>query len=136
MSNPDNQKGGQHPRRVLLVEDNTATRTTLERLLQMSGFEVKGVGDADTAIAELDRGGFDVLLTDLDLDGIDGCEVVAHAKSLSSIPITAVLTGAAHQETVGMLGRKGVDTVFRKPLEIDALIDWLEEAIKRRATGA
>ena len=68
--------------RVLLVEDDAAVRSVVERTLVKSGYEVVSVATAEEAlrIAE-SEGPFELLLTDVILPGMNGCQLAARLKT-------------------------------------------------------
>jgi len=74
---------GRHSGRVLLVEDNERLRTSTEEILSELGFEVTVAADGSEAIAELDEAveGFDLLLTDVVMPGLNGVDVAREAMA-------------------------------------------------------
>jgi CheY-like chemotaxis protein len=67
------------PLRVLVVEDDELIRFTMAEMLAMLGHEVAEAGDAVEALAELDRGSFDVLVSDVTLPGMSGLDLAREA---------------------------------------------------------
>ena len=72
------------PARILCVEDEAVLKRTLLRLLTLLGHEVVGVDTAEDALAALEQGEFDVVITDLRLPGLSG--EALYAKISSSYP--------------------------------------------------
>ena len=62
--------------RILVVEDEATLRTNLQRYLEKLGHVVTNVGDGEEALARLGASEFDVVLTDLQLPGVDGLAVL------------------------------------------------------------
>lgn len=60
---------------VLVVDDEAVARTMLGRVLRKNGWEVELASDAHQAIKAMARRPFDVVLTDLVMDGMDGIQV-------------------------------------------------------------
>jgi CheY-like chemotaxis protein len=61
--------------RILLVEDHTASRTTLAILLETSGYDVDTAANGREAIELLARSGYDVVVSDIQMPTMDGIEL-------------------------------------------------------------
>jgi CheY-like chemotaxis protein len=68
-------------RRVLVVEDNPNARSWLEDALKLLGFSVQAVGDGETALAAVARGGIDLVMLDINLPGLGGMAVAARLRA-------------------------------------------------------
>src|SRR5262250_2058046 len=68
--------------RILIVEDNAATRLAMSRLMRDAGAEVVTARDGEEALGFLLTQRFDVLLTDLRMPVMDGFELVQHCMKL------------------------------------------------------
>ena len=66
-------------RKILLAEDDDALRRFLCKALERAGYEVRACEDGEAAVAALDDGPYDLLLTDIVMPGIDGIEVAREA---------------------------------------------------------
>lgn len=122
--------------RVLLVDDEPLVRNGLSRLLE-GDFEVSVAAEGAEAFAMLDTesGGFDVVLCDLAMPGVDGPELyerVARNKP-ELLRRFVFMTGGAFTERTRRFVRDVDATVLRKPLARDELETALEKAAKLRA---
>src|SRR5262245_65673770 len=68
--------------RILIVEDNAATRLAMSRLMREAGAEVVTARDGEEGLGYLLTQRFDVLLTDLRMPVMDGFELLAHCQKL------------------------------------------------------
>ena len=66
--------------RILLVEDHTASRTTLAILLETSGYEVDTAANGREAVELLARQGYDVVVSDIQMPAMDGIELYRHIQ--------------------------------------------------------
>lgn len=79
--------------RILLVEDKVASRLTLKTLLQAGGYAVEEAASAAEAVAKLDFGEYQLVLSDLDLESRDaGIKVLTYARQKHYRPATAMVT--------------------------------------------
>ncbi|HET9223444.1 MAG TPA: response regulator transcription factor [Roseiflexaceae bacterium] len=85
--------------RILLVDDEASIRLTLGALLERTGYEVTAADGGEQAVQLLEHQGFDLLLTDLKMPGMDGMQVVAAARQRQPDVAVIVLTGHGSLET-------------------------------------
>jgi CheY-like chemotaxis protein len=123
------------PARVLLVDDLSYVRDALAELLRGAGYEVVAVGSGPAALAELERQGADLLLTDLYMPEMTGWDLVraVRARGVTStrgLPLcvglySAVLSGFSREQ----LTRAQVDFAVTKLSDPDAILDAVERAL-------
>lgn len=75
--------------RILLADDDPALRDMVQRALQSDGHSVVAVEDGQEALEKLSRDSFDLLVSDLDMPGLDGMGLAAHVSA--RIPALKVL---------------------------------------------
>jgi len=83
------------PFRILVVDDEVVARTNLEYVLRKEGYEVAAAENGAEALEKLDVGEFDLLLTDLKMDKVDGIELLKRAKKIVPSIETVIFTGYA-----------------------------------------
>jgi signal transduction histidine kinase/ActR/RegA family two-component response regulator len=109
------------PKAVLLVDDDVAVRTVLGEQLREMGFAVDEVGDGGSAIDRLKaNGGYDVLLTDFAMPGMNGLETIRSAVSQRPSIRALLMTGYADEGAVA--DARGSVPVIRKPIDLDELM--------------
>ena len=115
---------------ILLVDDHSAGRVALARMLTAHGFAVTDVEDGASALASLEASPPpDYVLTDLRLPDHDGREIIAAARRLSPAPRIALMTGWDVEPDE--CDRLGIDWVFLKPLDVGQLVANLREKSPR-----
>jgi CheY-like chemotaxis protein len=84
--------------RVLLVDDDDATRLTLKVVLEASGYYVSAARSAAEAVAKIDEQQYDLVLCDLHLKSKKelGTSILAHARSKCYEPATALISSEQH----------------------------------------
>jgi len=117
--------------RVLLVDDERAIRTALQRVLAGAGFEVVAAASGEQALVVLSGAPpFDVVLTDLEMPTMRGSELVLAIRKVDpEIPIV-VLTGHCSAQQIESLLGSGASNCVGKPISGDQLVKALHEAMR------
>lgn len=127
--------------RVLVVEDDADTagfiRTVLER---RGGMEVVLAGDAMSALAEVARQAPDVILTDIQMPGMSGLELVGELRARAPGVPVAVMTAFASVEYAVEALRRDADEFLVKPVAAATLLEKMaalaaEGQARRDAAG-
>ncbi|TFV70968.1 response regulator [Bradyrhizobium frederickii] len=118
--------------RVLSVEDNPFGRVVLNTILTELGHHAEFIGRGEDAVGRLAQGGFDAVLMDMVLPGIDGVEAIRRIRTmdapLAQIPIIGV-SGRGEDEAASR--EAGADAFLVKPVSPRALATALLEATRR-----
>ncbi len=122
--------------RVLVVDDEQIARLTLQRILQVGGFDVVTVGSGEEAIKELDNQHFDVMLLDLNMPGMSGLEVLATPMASKPELKVIVLTAFGSMDTAIQALRFHVHDYLVKPVSKEQVLDSIKDAIESRAQQA
>ena len=122
--------------RLLIVEDEAPIREGLVTLFEAQGFDVRSVGDGLAAIEVADGGGFDAVLLDIMLPGMDGLSVLQHLRSRSDSVAVLLLTakGAEHDVVRGL--EAGADDYVTKPFGIHELVARVRGLLRRAKAAA
>lgn len=118
--------------RILVVDSDAATASTLGAVLRHDGWDVQVGPDTTVALAALGEGPFDVLLIDLDAHDPQGQAVVERAQQTIPATTVVVLTGYATLESALQALRRGVYDYLVKPVDVDELRITLARAMERR----
>lgn len=108
------------PLRILLVEDDADTRVATAELMEVLGYQVVAVGNAEAALTAADHQVFDVLFTDLGLPGMQGDVLAHHLRERHAqlhIIFASGYGGDAPGQTRDTLGAR----VLPKPYRLDEL---------------
>ena len=110
--------------RVLVVEDDALTHTTLAMVLEQSGHPVEAVGTVAAALRRLPHAQCVVL--DLNLPDGNGIEVLRAARDLKLPARIAVHTGVADASLLHDVRALRPDALFVKPFDPANLLAWLD----------
>ena len=114
-------------RRILIVEDNASMRRTLTIFLEQAGFDVVAVAEFQRAL-ELIRGElFDTLVTDLDLPGGTGFDLVHTAKALHPAMRSVLMTGYSCSAIRQQARDLALHGYLEKPFDPSDLVARLKE---------
>jgi signal transduction histidine kinase len=104
--------------RLLIVDDEVNVVQILEDLFDEHPYDVDSVNTGEDAIARLEQGSYDLLLTDINLPGIDGLGVVEKAKEVDPEIVVILITGYASTHTAIKALRKGAHDYITKPFDL------------------
>ena len=119
--------------KLMLIEDDTAMRTTLERAFKRLGWLVQSCGDGESALTLWQRLSLDLVLLDLSLPGDDGLEILAQARKLGLHTPVIILTarGTVGDRILGL--NTGADDYLPKPFDLDELEARIRALVRARS---
>jgi DNA-binding NtrC family response regulator len=123
-------------KRLLFVDDEPSIRLTLPPVLEDHGFVVTTAESVSDAIARMDYGRFDVLLSDLNIgqEG-DGFQVVRAMRKRNPHCVNIILTGYPAFESAVLAIRHQVDDYVVKPADIDTLIQTINQSLFKQTAN-
>ena len=123
-------------RRILIVDDDRALRHVLAELLKTAGHTVDQTADGRDALNRVDSDLYDIVLLDVGLPGVNGLDVLAHARAAASPPIVIVMTADDTPETLLGAVRRQAYRYLRKPFAPSAIVEVVDDAIAQEAAAA
>lgn len=118
--------------RLLVVDDEESLRITTAAILEKEGYLVDTASSGDEAIALLEQKDYDLVLTDLHMEGGDGLSVLNLIRRHSPLTISVVLTGFASVESaIGAL-QEGAYDYLVKPCDIDSMKHTIRRGVEHR----
>jgi CheY-like chemotaxis protein len=122
--------------RVLSVEDNPFGRVVLNAVLTELGHQAEFIGRGEAATERIAQGGFDAVLMDMVLPGIDGIEAIRRIRKLSApLGRIAIIGVSGRGDDEAASRAAGADAFLLKPVSPRALATALLEATRRAATA-
>lgn len=120
-------------KRVLVVDDDFGAATGLRRLLELDGYEVVATESPRVALSKLESEPFDAVVTDLEMPGVHGVEIVRAAQRVHPGMPVFVMTGYFGTPVCDVALREGARRIFGKPIEYDTLATELARDLAGRA---
>ena len=122
--------------RVLVVEDDDAVRTAVDRGLGVHGFDVSSVPDAESAMALVARRRPDVMIVDIGLPGMSGVELCTRLRGLD-VDTPILILSARDQIGDRVAGlQAGADDYVVKPFSLDELAARVHALLRRSRPSA
>jgi DNA-binding response OmpR family regulator len=119
-------------KKILIVEDDENIAELLQLHLREEGFEIVHAADGNVGLEKLRQGGWDALILDLMLPGVDGLEICRFARSMTRYtPI--IMISARSSETHRVLGLElGADDYLAKPFSMLELVARVKALFRRQ----
>jgi hypothetical protein len=121
--------------RLLLAEDSRANQLVAAAMLRKAGYAVELAGNGAEAVAKVAHGGFDLVLLDLHMPGLDGIEAAARIRALPGaagrVPLVAMSAATLPADRAACT-EAGMDGFIAKPADRLTLLDVVAEVLDRR----
>ncbi|MBI4644758.1 MAG: endopeptidase La [Deltaproteobacteria bacterium] len=118
--------------RVLVVDDEEIARTNLEYILRKEGHQVSGASNGAEAMDMIKAQEYDLILTDLKMERMDGLQLLESAKQLAPHTEIIMVTGYATVSSAVDALKKGAAHYLSKPIKLDELRDTVREIIDKK----
>lgn len=121
-----------NPVSILIVDDDDGMTQTLNYILTEKRYEVETAKDGFEAVERIKEKSFNVVLTDIRMQGMNGVELLKEINRLSPRTTTVMMTAYTLPELVKEAKREGALAVFPKPLDLDNLIVSIKELTNKK----
>ena len=115
---------------LLVVDDEPAILTTLQKALQLEGYSVDVAGGVRVADEKLKKRSYDLCLFDVQLPDGDGLSLLAQVRAAKNEVPVIMMSGHATIDTAVKATRLGALNFLEKPLNTDALLIAVETALR------
>lgn len=117
---------------ILVVEDEDIARRNMEHILKKVGYEVVSTNSGVKALDLLEKQNFDLVITDLKMEKVDGMQVLMKSKELQPYTEVIMVTGYATVDSAVKAMKDGAYYYIAKPYKIDEIRQISKEAILKR----
>ena len=122
-------------RKILIVEDEVKLARFIEMELNYEGYVTEKAADGRTGLALAESGGFDLILLDLMLPGMNGMEVLRRIRRTSGVPVILLTARDSTMDKVSGLDG-GADDYITKPFATEELLARIRSALRKSAPQA
>ena len=117
--------------RILIVDDEQIALRNLEHIMKKEGYEVTATQSGQNALKLLEEQQFDLVLTDLKMEKVDGNQILKRCKELSADTEVIMITGYASLQSAIQVMKKGAYDYITKPFKLDEVRKVVKEAMEK-----
>jgi len=117
--------------RILVVDDEKVIREILADFLSMEGYVVHAVEDGATALEELKRRSYNLVISDLKMPKMGGLDLIQKIAEESIPVLTVIMTGFGTVETAIEAMKKGAYDYILKPFKVEEVIHIVQRGLDR-----
>ena len=117
---------------ILVVDDERMFGEVIGQMLVEGGHRATVVNAASEALSVIEKGRYDILVTDLAMPNMSGCELAKAAKEIDPQLSVVLMTGFDSVQDRREIERSGIDLVLDKPIQHDRLLQAMSEALGMR----
>ena len=118
--------------RLLVVDDEESLRITTAAILEKEGYIVDTASSGEEAITLINSTDYDLVLTDLHMEGGDGLSVLNQIRRHAPLTISVVLTGFASVESAIAALQEGAYDYLVKPCDIESMKHTIRRGVEHR----
>ncbi len=117
--------------KILIVDDDPGVRESLEELLRLEDYQADSTGSGEDALKALSEG-FDLVLLDIKMPGIDGVEVMHEIRKYHPDTRIIIITGYGSLESAIDAIRSGAQDYMLKPYTADDILVSIGKALSEK----
>ena len=118
--------------RILVADDEKVIREILSDFLKEEGYAVTTVADGAEAFTELQRGGYNLVISDLKMPNMSGLELVQKIAEHSLPVLTVIMTGFGTVESAIEAMKKGAYDFILKPFKVEEVVHIVQRGLDRQ----
>ena len=132
MNAPSSQPEGQNSPRILVVDDDVMVREVVVESIKAIGHEVEVCGDAGVALEQAKEKGYELIVTDMRLPGMDGLTLLKRLRATRQDTDVIVITGYGSVENAVECMKAGALDYLIKPFTVDQIQVAVRKALDHR----
>jgi DNA-binding NtrC family response regulator len=121
--------------RILVLDDEPIVLKRMGPALEKAGYVVEVFSRSSEASNRIQQTNFDIVITDLKMEGLDGMQFLSQVKECSPGTEVIVITGFATMNTAKESFQKGVFDFLAKPFKLGEILETVKKAEKKIRTA-
>src|SRR4029079_5117399 len=122
--------------RILVVDDEKVIRDMLADFLGMEGYYVRTAEDGTSALSELTKGHYDLVISDLKMPRMGGIALLDEIGKTAPDALTVIMTGFGTVETAIDAMKRGAYDYVLKPFRLDEVVQVVQRGIEKQRMAA
>ena len=122
--------------RILVVDDEKVIREMLADFLGMEGYIVRTAEDGASALGELEKGHYDLVISDLKMPRMGGIALLDEIGKTAPDALTVIMTGFGTVETAIDAMKRGAYDYVLKPFKLDEVVHVVQRGIEKQRMAA
>lgn len=116
--------------KILVVDDESTVRKTVEKILKREGFEVEGAIDGYDALSKAKESEFDLIITDINMPEMNGIETIKGLREINPNYKIIIMTGMESNSNLIEAIRVGVNDYIYKPFDMEEFIHRVKKTVE------
>jgi response regulator RpfG family c-di-GMP phosphodiesterase len=122
--------------RVLVVDDEKFIRDIIADFLGMEGYIVRTAEDGSSAVSELERARYDMVISDLKMPRMGGLDLLKEVSKTHPDTLTVIMTGFGTVETAIDAMKRGAYDYILKPFKVEEVVHIVQRGLEKRRLTA
>jgi putative nucleotidyltransferase with HDIG domain len=122
--------------RVLVVDDEKFIRDIIADFLGMEGYIVRTAEDGSSAVSELERARYDMVISDLKMPRMGGLDLLKEVSKAHPDTLTVIMTGFGTVETAIDAMKRGAYDYILKPFKVEEVVHIVQRGLEKRRLTA
>ena len=118
--------------RIMIIEDDKEMRSLLKDFFEEEGFEIDSASNGVDALRMLSGDHFDLVITDIQMPGLTGLDILPRIRRLKPETPIIVMTAYGSDEVRRRSLERGATTYLEKPIRLSKLRTLIREVVSRK----
>ena len=123
-------------RKILVVDDNQSIRCGISQMLSRLGYDVISTDSGENGLELFLKNHFDLVITDLQMPGMDGMDLADHIKENSPFTLVILMTGQDKEVTLAKIKDSSEDQAVFKPFYLTEIQEKIQSVLNHWQSAA